>query len=252
MRSYRAGAHGSAHAGTRIPAGWWDHANGTRMLQDTDRKRQIYRRAASHSGRVRVLKVALPLVALVAVAGVVAVMAAARFGVEGVDVNLAGSTIVDGKLVMADPKLDGYTADRRAYRVAARTATQVVGESAISLEALRADVEMQGGGNAWLNAETGRFDPDKNRLLLDSRSVMETSDGLRAVFTRAEIDIAGGTLAASDTVEITRPGASIVAGSLTVEDNGKRLVFEKDVSVVIQPAAIPATGRDARTVEPSE
>ena len=221
------------------------------MLQKTDRKRQVYRKAASHSGRVRLLKIALPLVALAGVAGVVAVMAAARLGVQGIDVNLAGSTVVDGKLVMADPKLDGFTADRRAYRVAARTATQVVGESAIDLAALRADVEMQGGGNAWLNSDTGRFDPDKNLLILDSRSVMETSDGLKAVFDKAEIDIGTGTVAATGAVEITRPGASIIAGSLTVEQNGKRLVFENDVSVVIERSAIPAPGRDTRTVEPT-
>ncbi len=226
------------------------------MLQPTDRKRQIYRNAASHSGRVRILKWALPAVAVVAVVGVVIVMVVARMGIAAVDVNLAGSTIVDGKLVMADPKLDGFTPDKRAYRVAARTATQVIGDSQISLDGLRADLEMEGGGNAWLTSDTGRFDPDRNFLTLDSRSVLETSDGLKAEFSRAEIDMASGSVSASGEVTIEQPGSSIIADTLVIENGGKRLVFEKDVSVVIQgsaiPASAPAPANSANPVEPPQ
>lgn len=199
-----------------------------------------FARAANHSARVRTLRWLVPAIAIAAFVGVAGVMAVSRLVLPGIDVDLASSAIVDGKLVIADPRLDGFTPDERAYRVSARSATQEIGADPLTLQELRADVEMEDGSTAFLSAETGVFNPVENRLVLGERAVLETTNGLRATFSDAEVDLATGNLVVHDTVQINQTGTQIIADRLTVEDNGKRLVFENNVNVVIEPTAITA------------
>lgn len=203
-------------------------------------KARRFARAANHSARVRLLRWLVPVVAIVALTGVAAIMVVSRLTLPGVDVDVAASAIVDGKLVIADPRLDGFTADKRAYRVSAQSASQAIGEDPLTLRMLRADVELEDGSTAFLSADDGVFDPTTNRLMLGENAVLETTTGLRAQFSGAEIDIDGGSFVSRQPVEVSRPGTQIVADGLTIEDSGRRLVFENNVTVVIEPSSITA------------
>jgi len=215
--------------GLKAHEGPTPHGNGRRFA-----------RAASHSRRVRLLRWLVPAIAVVAFVGVAGVMVISRIVLPGIDVNLASSAIVDGKLVIADPRLDGFTPDERAYSVSARSATQEIGADPLTLQELRADVELEDGSTAYLSAETGVFNPVDNSLVLGERALLETTGGVRAIFSDAQVDLASGDLVVRDTVEIEQPGTRIIADRLTVEDHGKRLVFENNVNVVIEPTAITA------------
>jgi len=199
-----------------------------------------FARAASHSRRVRLLRWLVPAVAAGALVGVAGVMAISRIALPGIDVDLASSAIVDGKLVIAEPRLDGFTPDQRAYSVSARSATQEIGADPLTLQELRADVELEDGTTAFLSAENGVFNPADNSLVLGERALLETTGGVRAIFSDAEVDLATGDLVVRDTVEIEQPGMRIIADRLTVEGHGKRLVFENNVNVMIEPTAITA------------
>lgn len=218
-----------AHEGPKL------HGNGRRFA-----------RAASHSRRVRLLRWLVPAIAVVAFVGVAGVMAISRIALPGLDVDLASSAIVDGKLVIAAPRLDGFTPDQRAYSVSARSATQEIGADPLTLQELRADVELEDGSTAYLSAETGVFNPVDNSLVLGERALLETTGGVRAVFSDAEVDLASGNLVVRDTVQIEQPGTRIIADRLTVEDNGNRLVFENNVNVMIEPTAITASAQTER------
>ncbi|MCR9122191.1 MAG: hypothetical protein NXH91_07945 [Phyllobacteriaceae bacterium] len=200
-----------------------------------------FARAARHSSRVRLLRWLVPASAVVAFVAVAGVMALSRIVLPGIDVDLASSAIVDGKLVIADPRLDGFTPDQRAYSVSARSATQEIGADPLTLHELRADVEMEDGSTAFLSAETGVFNPAENRLVLGDRALIETTSGITAVFSDAEVDLATGNLVVRQRVQIDQPGTRITADRLTAEDSGRRLVFENNVNVVIEPTAITAS-----------
>jgi len=204
-----------------------------------DRSRR-FASAARHSARVRVLRWLVPAMALAVTGVVVAVMVASRLLLPGVDIELASRAIVDGRLVIGDPRLEGFTPDERAFRVSAQSASQAIGGDTLSLRRIRADMELEDGSTAFLTAESGTFDPDTNRLTLDADAVLETTAGLRAQFSRAEIDVGAGSFVTRQPVRVSQPGTQIVADSLSVEDAGKRLVFENNVSVVIEPSAITA------------
>lgn len=206
----------------------------------SDPKARRFARAASHSSRVRLLRWLVPSIAVVAIAAIVGVMVVSRLIVPDVEVDLANTAIVDGKLVIASPRLDGFTPDERAYRVSAQSATQTIGEDPLTLRMLSADMELEDGSTAFLTADAGVFDPNANRLTLNDNAVLETTAGVRAQFSEAEIDLGSGSFMTRQAVQISRPGTQIVADSLVVEESGRRLVFENNVSVVIEPSAIDA------------
>jgi lipopolysaccharide export system protein LptC len=161
-----------------------------------------FARAERHSRRVKWLKYWLPGLAVAGVAGFVAWSYIAIPSVSGVDVQ--GAAISDGKLVMANPKLD-------------------------------AKVPVGPENSATIVAKSGVYDNGKNTLVIDSAMTLTTTDGMTASLQSASMDINSGTMTTTDPVEIVMNGSKITAESLNVSDNGKVLVFENRVRVDIQP-----------------
>ncbi len=185
-------------------------------------------RARRHSGRVRLLKIVLPSVALLMVVGFVAKSWVAA--PEGVSANLGGTAIEDGRLVMADPRLDGFTADDRAYSVTAARAVQDIGGSGrIDLEEI--DARLPFDTESWMTvaARSGIYDRDASTLDITSEMTVKTDTGITALFKSASVDMAAGSLKTQDPVDITLDGARITADSLSVTDRGGVMVFENRV-----------------------
>lgn len=193
-----------------------------------------FRRAQDHSRRVRLLKLALPVVSLLIIA--------AFFGYSwlmtpgSVSVDVTGTAYADGKLVMANPKLDGYTKENLPYSMTATRAIQdVQNTSQIQLEEIEARLPIDDKNTASVVAAKGTYDNVKNTLVIDSAIKMTTTDGMVAEFTSANVDMAGGSLKTDKPVKITMNRTEIQADSMDVIDNGKVMVFERRVRVNIAP-----------------
>ena len=72
-------------------------------------------------------------------------------------------------------------------------------------------------------------------LDINSEINIRTSDGAVAKLNSARIDMAAGRMSTDKPVEIRFKDASINSDALTVEQNGKLVVFEKRVRVHIVP-----------------
>ena len=204
------------------------------LTVESDRTRQnVFDTARSHSTRVRVAKIVLPVIAAAAT-GYVWISRAA----PGIAVDLAQSAVKDGKLIMANPKLDGYTADERPYSVRAARAIQDLEGGAIDLEGIQATVPMDGGVDARIIAPEGTYDSDKNTLDIGTAFSIETSDGMRAELNSAAVDLKAGSMSTPDPVRISMPSAVIEADSMRITENGKRLIFESRVKLVVEPGAL--------------
>jgi lipopolysaccharide export system protein LptC len=158
-----------------------------------------------------------------------------------VEISAQASAITDGKLVMSAPKLQGYTSDDRAYSVSADRAIQDVAQEAIVvLEGIAAELPYDARNSAAIDAAHGVFDRTRNALDIDSEINIRTSNGVVARLQSALVDIAGGRMSTGDPVEIRYKGASIASDGMSVEDNGKVVIFEKRVRVNIEPRAAGA------------
>jgi lipopolysaccharide export system protein LptC len=206
---------------------------------------QAFRRARRQSLAVRALKVLLPGLAIL----IAVVFAAYSYLLTPgeVSIDILGSSYSDGKLTMANPKLDGFTKENRPYSMrAARAIQDVTNTSVFQLDDIQAKLPLSDGNWADVVTAKGIYDKDKNTLDIPTAMTVTTTDGMVARLNSAFVDIANGDLKTSDPVDITLQGSHITADSMTVGNRGKVLVFDEKVRLTMMPdrkkQAEPADG----------
>lgn len=196
-----------------------------------------FRRASQHSRLVRALKIVLPISAVLVATGFVA---ASYFSGPGeLSVDVTSTAFSDGKLVMANPKLEGMNTDNRPYNMAAGRAVQEkAGSGLFHLEDIDAKLPIDLDNWATVVGESAIYDRDKNTIEFTSDMLLTTTDGLVATLKSAFIDMTKGDMTTSNPVDIKlKSGTQIAAGSMTVLENGKVIVFENRVHMAIEPQA---------------
>lgn len=208
-----------------------DGSSARRVVASND---NAFRSAQRHSTRVRFLKIILPTLAVVMLGGFFAYTYV--IAPRGFSVDFADSTYTDGKLVMANPKLEGFTRDNLRYSMtAARAIQDVTGDAPIALELINATLPVDATVTATVEAATGLYDRAGNTLDVNSPMTVTTTDGLVAKLTTAQIDMGSGSLSTNDPVDIAQQGTRITADSMRVIDNGATFVFDRRVKVMLEP-----------------
>lgn len=203
----------------------------------SEKAEALFHAAQRHSVRVRVLKTALPVAAVI-VATVFSwytFLATPNTPIK-VEVNNGGES---GKLVMTSPHLNGYTKDNRPYSMTAAKATQDAKNSgAISLEGISAELPVGEKGTAKVEATSGVYDNANGRLQLDKDFTVTTDDGLRAVMHSADVNLKSGQITTDKPVDIRSGSTHILADSMQVKDNGKVLIFENKVRMTVDGSVV--------------
>jgi lipopolysaccharide export system protein LptC len=229
-----------------------EHPDGSSAVQTRPReiglREAAFHRAQKHSRAVQFLKFALP-VAAVLIGGFFA--AYSYISVPGaVSFNITESAYTDGKLVMSNPKLDGFTKDSRPYSMTATRALQHVDSSGIvDLEGIDAKLPVGGKDFATIGAERGVYDRAKDTLDISSAITVKTTDGMTVLLKSALVEIGKGNMTTKDPVDIKTSSLRIVADAMSVLENGKVLIFEKRVKVNTTPD--PSKAGKASTAESS-
>lgn len=202
-----------------------------------------YSAAARHSTRVRWAKIGLPVAGLAAAAVFAGFTVFARPDLpDNIAVDLTQTAVTDGKIVMANPRMSGFTKDDRPYEMEAERAIQdVTKRTEIALENIKATVPFSGDTPARILAETALFNDESQTLDIDKPFTVTSPDGLKALFESAFVDIANGNFETDRPVDITMNGTRIKAQSMRVTDRGKVMVFENKVSLNIDPASANST-----------
>ncbi len=193
-------------------------------------------RAARHSRRVRRLKFLLP-VAAVAIAGAFIfysyVLPSSPITVDGVSASVS-----EGNLVMANPKLEGFTNDRPYSMTAERGVLEFDDQGVVNLEGISAKMPVEEGNWAEVTAERGVYDRIKHTIQLNTNVVVTTTDGMSARFDTAFLEIEKGKMSTIDPVDIRMKGSTVTADSMTILENGKIVVFDRRVRMNIEPGQV--------------
>ncbi len=209
------------------------------MGGDALSRADAFGRAERHSRRVRWLKLALPLAAAAMATGFVGYSFLAS--PAAVSVEAEGAVFTEGKLVMASPKLEGFTKDGRPYSViAARAVQDFELQDIINLEGIDAKMPVEKDNWARVEAKSGIYDRTANTLDVKSDILVTTTNGMVAKLKSAFLDIAEGSLKTTDPVDIQLNGSRVTANSMAVLENGKLVVFETRVRMNIDPARMKA------------
>jgi lipopolysaccharide export system protein LptC len=198
---------------------------------------EAYRLATRHSARVRALKIALPVAAVV-IGVVFAIVSIVRTYIPS-DLQVESASIEDGKIVMRNPAISGRNNDGISYSMKAERALQDMKQpDVITLENITAKMPVNESTIAEVIAKTGVYDRGQNLLDMIAPFTISLNSGLEAAFRSAHLDINGGSMSTKEPVSIRSSEASIVAQSLRMTDKGRVVIFEGKVVVDVDPAAI--------------
>jgi len=185
-----------------------------------------FSRAQRHSRFVSFAKVAIPLGAVIAMAGIGTVAYLDPFRkVEGLSV---GPISVSGtNVTMESPRLTGFRNDNRPYEVTASAATQdVKNPTLVELKDLKARIVTDDkGSTARLEAALGILNTQKEQMNLRQEVRVWTEGGQEVQLRSAFVDFKAGTVVSKEPVTVTLPNGVIEANGLEVADNGKVMHF---------------------------
>lgn len=217
--------------------------SGTADIHAPRPRLDAFRRAQDHSRRVRLLKMVLPVAGSLLAGGFVLTIYNASAGTPAIRTD--DSAITDGHLVMALPKLKGFTKEGRPYKVDADQASQALADGSV-VNLSRIDATLPVNDKDWMKvqAPAGVYDREANTLTLDGGGTngikVVSSDNMTVFMRNAVMDLNEGTLKATDKVDVTRADGAISSEEATYSKDGKTLVFERKVRMTVDPTSKPA------------
>ena len=221
-------------------------APGFRSGGRTDNKR-AFRAARRHSLLVRVLRMAIPIgivVGALAAVVVTTVLDPLR-ALAKLPINIGGLVVSGTKITMHQPRLAGFTQEKRPYVVTARSASQdTANPDSLDLDGLHATTEMKDAGAIEMSALRGTFETKADRLTL-RQNIIVSSKQYQALLTEAVVNVRTNHIVSEQPVEVTMPQGKINANRLEIMNSGEIIRFERGVTMLI-------TSDGARTGETVE
>jgi lipopolysaccharide export system protein LptC len=190
--------------------------------------------AARHSRMVRLLRVAVPAVVGLAMAGLVAISIFNPFRMlmKQLPIDMDNLVVSGTKITMESPHLSGFSLDQRPYELWAKTATQDLSDpDHVELKVLRAKILQQDRSTVTMEAQTGVFDTKAQLLDLHKDILLVSSTGYEARLSQALLDIAKGTVTSEEPVDVKLLNGTLTADRLRITEKGELVRFEGRVKM---------------------
>lgn len=191
--------------------------------------------AQRHSGRVRRLRVLLPVAGGLLALLMIGALLVPSF-LTGLDIASLGVTR-EG-LVMETPRLSGTDGRGNSYEVTAERAIQnFASPTLVKLENIVAHIILGPDGTADFTAKSGTYDTAAEHLVLDDGLKVASSKGYDAALTRVEIDLKSGGATVTSPIDITSDRGTLHAAGARFDDKAGIVTFTGGVSLTLIPAA---------------
>jgi lipopolysaccharide export system protein LptC len=211
--------------------------------------------AARHSRLVRVLRIAVPAVVVLAMAGVVAISIFNPFRalMKQLPLDIDNLVVSGSKITMESPHLSGFSPDQRPYEVWAKTATQdLTDPDHVELKTLRAKILQEDRSTVTLEARTGLFDTKAQLLDLRKDIFLQSSTGYEARLSQALLDIGKGTVTSDEPVDVKLLNGTLTADKLRITEKGELVRFEGNVKMnLIMDSPEPSAAEPEPAPEPA-
>ncbi|MCX7306907.1 MAG: LPS export ABC transporter periplasmic protein LptC [Afipia sp.] len=214
-----------------------------------------FAKAKRHSGRVRLMRKAVPAAVVAALATIVIASVFNPFRIlSKLPVDIAGLAIQGTKITMESPHLSGFTSDQRPYELWAKTATQdVTNPNNVELHELRAKVQMEDKTGVTMDARNGLFDSKAQLLDLKDDIFLQSTTGYEARLTQAFVDLGAGNVSSDEPVAVKLLNGTLDAKRLRITEGGALVRFEGDVKMILIPdGATNADGTGVSAAPPKD
>jgi lipopolysaccharide export system protein LptC len=197
---------------------------------------RAFRAAVRHSRHVRILRVAIPLTAIIAlVTGVTfAFLLNPLRMLSGMPVDVGRMVVSGTKIMMHQPRLAGVTRDNRRYDMVAQAAAQdLTKPDMIELQGIRATMEMRDKVTFETTAKAGLYNTKTEQLTLNQNIVVTSSSGYQAFLNEASVDVRASKIASDKPVEVKTATWTINANGMEVSEAGDLVRFDRGVFVTL-------------------
>jgi lipopolysaccharide export system protein LptC len=198
---------------------------------------KAFQAAMRHSRRVRFARLAVPIGAIAAIAGVVLMTWLSPLRLIGqMPFGLRDVVISGTKVKMEQPRLSGFTRDARPYELSASSAAQdITKPEQIELNELRAKIQMHDRNHVEVSAANGLFDTKAEVLTLENDILVTSTSGYEGRLSRAVIDTRTGNIVSEKPVAIKLRNGNINANAMEIDQAGQIVRFERGVSMTLMP-----------------
>jgi lipopolysaccharide export system protein LptC len=197
---------------------------------------RAFRVAVRHSRHVRILRVAIPLTAIIAlVTGVAfAFLLNPMRMLSGMPVDVGRMVVSGTKIMMHQPRLAGVTRDNRRYDMVAQAAAQdLTKPDMVELQGIRATMEMRDKVTFETTAKAGLYNTKTEQLTLNQNIVVTSSSGYQAFLNEASVDVRASKIASDKPVEVKTATWTINANGMEVSEAGDLVRFDRGVFVTL-------------------
>jgi lipopolysaccharide export system protein LptC len=197
------------------------------------------RRVRPRSRLIDVLRILLPVLALILV-GLVVAWPQIMPGPAGISVPtfVPGEGDEPDRLRMDSPRYVGKTSRNQPYEVTAQSASlDPLVASIVHLDRPAADIALGEDGDVRVMALSGTYDRDTEKLVLDGGIEVVTSSGYRFVTQSARVSLAQGRVQGWEPIEGAGPIGRLWADRFEITDAGDVLRFNGRVKVTMLPHA---------------
>jgi len=213
-----------------------DGASRVHGARERAKDARVFRAALRHSRFVRFLRIGIPAFVIVGALFVVLSVYVLNPLRHLAKLPSIGGLVVSGtSITMQQPRMAGYTQDRRPYVVTARAATQdVTKPETFQLQDLNATMEFKDAGKLVLTARTGLFESKFDRLTLQD-DILVNSANYQAKLSEAVVNVRTNHMVSEHPVEVVMRQGTINANRLEVTNGGELIRFEGGVTMVLVP-----------------
>ncbi|MCV6546948.1 MAG: LPS export ABC transporter periplasmic protein LptC [Cohaesibacter sp.] len=212
---------------------------------------KAFKSARRHSMRVKILKWSMPVLVLIGVTGFVAWVLDNQPEPAPIELAEKATAFEQDELVMANPKLNGFSKGR-AYEVVAQEAVQQVATPhIINLRQLAARLNNEKDEWVTITALSGLFDQERESLQLTGNVDVQSSLGYGLRTDGAQVDMQRGYMHSTSPVTIASGDIRLSADELEVIDNGAQFRFSRQVKLRIDASLLSkGTNKQAKDAKP--
>ena len=229
-------------------------------VAETDRQ-HAFARAKRHSALVRVLKAALPVIAVMSTGALfLSPTMLVRFFQPGINASVGAVEVTTDQLRMINPRFDGFTADKGHYVVAAKAAVQMLNNTDLmQLESVHGHLVQLDKSWTDLTSTAGTYQTKTKALHLAQGIIITTSADARVELDHADVDVDKKAVTSDADVAMTMPNGTLKGRGLLVDNAARRLLVSQAVrahlltpkrTAVAAPATTAAVPTGALSIAP--